>query len=943
MGVTIKEAQLVEELKGSDKLPVSDGSNIPKSVSVEQIKIFANKGVEIPTKVSELENDSEFTTKKELEKAISSIPIPDVSGQISEALADYVKKVEGKGLSTNDFTNELKDKLEGITPYDPSELEAEIGKLETALNTLVGSNASNAIESFNEIIAFLDGISDSEDLDSIVASIERQVASKYSKPSSGIPKADLSSDVQSSLNKAESALQKEQFKGTISAVDTDESVDDPNIPSGSYDDTEIKKQIADLETKVSKKADEAETASKLSELGSELQFTDVYYFTDKNIIDGVLVEKTGEGYIPAVGSSLIGASYADYYEIEYEANKKVFVKAFLSGGTRNYINLAVKYKGNIVSKKNISYEGEDVEIVLLVPRDSTLCISVQKNSEVRKGYKLEDKYKEPLEKVSNVFKVFNSLNGCIVDDSKFDIPDNITSVSGAISGNNPHISNTTTKYGKTNTCVIDGKSRTKLVKVRSDYFGTNAKAYSSLAIFKPNGECLYNNNVRGVTYILVYDELVIRTLWGGSNPILVKNNESNDGFDIEEKFKELESSINNVKVKKLNGTNFVTIGDSLSETGKWQSKFEELSGCHYYSDKDLGVRINKGGTVTGPVFTDCGMTRIKNLASIKDRFSLDFIIYENVNDHGAFAMGGNGIEGGIDDNPWMQGSKVDYRTSVFDSRSELDSFLSSNFQSILSNTSSIDRKKGGYFVFAYFSNGGKSSFRFSVKQSATADGDLKLYRSGNLHLTIPISTSMTLEDIAMLIYNSDFGAGCINIIEPNNSVVVRMGGSTAQYTIDANTTGAIVEVEEVKEPILVPKLFTGLLSDDWMDDSKWVESVSLYSLYKGLVEFAKTEFPLTKFYWMIPNLYSVSKNASYVNSDGTFNVSAYKKTALSIGWERLRKVVMDVCELYNVPVLDVDKNSNISLENVLSFFKENDVHPLDEGYYRWGETMNSLI
>lgn len=719
--------------------------------------------------------------------------------------------------------------------------------------------------------------------------------------------------------------------------------------------SDIKGVLANVETATNKAIEATEGLdeiveeqnAKLSELGSkvdELQFTDVYYFTDKNIVNGVLVEKKGEGYISAAGSDyLIGGIYADYYEIADEPNKNVFVKAFLSGGNRDYINLAVKYEGNIVLKKNISYEGKTNDVVLVVPRDSTLCISVQKGYEVLKGYTLEDKYKQSANINSNNFKIFNSLNGCIVDDSEFNIPNNVTSVSGAISGNAPHITNTTTKYGTTVTCQIDGSSRTKLVKVRSDYFGTDAKAYSSFAIFKPDGECLYNNNVRGVTYILVKDVLVIRTVWGGANAILVKDTESKDGFDIEEKFKELESSINNVTFKKLNGTSFTTIGDSLSETGKWQSKFEELSGCHYVSDKELGVRVNKGGTVTGPVFTDCGMTRIKNLASIKDRLSLDFIIYENVNDHGAFAMGEDGIEGSIDDDPWMKGSKVDYRTSVFDSRSELDFFLSSNFQSILSNTPSIDRKKGGYFVFAYFSNGGKSSFRFSVKQSATADGDLKLYRSGNLHLTIPISTSMTLEDIAMSIYNSNFGPGCINIIEPNNSVVVRIGGSTAQYTIDVTTTGAIVEVEEVKEPILVPKLFTGLLSDDWMDASKWVESVSLYSLYKGLVEFAKTEFPLAKFYWMIPNLYYVRKNASYVNSDGTFNVSAYKKTALSIGWERLRNVVMDVCELYNVPVLDVDKNSNISLENVLSFFKENDVHPLNEGYYRWGETMNSLI
>lgn len=97
------------------------------------------------------------------------------------ALVDYVKKVEGKGLSTNDFTNELKEKLEGITPYDPSELETEIGKLETALNTLVSGNASNAIESFNEIIAFLKNVSDTESLSGIIAGINARIAEVESK------------------------------------------------------------------------------------------------------------------------------------------------------------------------------------------------------------------------------------------------------------------------------------------------------------------------------------------------------------------------------------------------------------------------------------------------------------------------------------------------------------------------------------------------------------------------------------------------------------------------------------------------------------------------------------------------------------------------------------------------------------------------------------------
>jgi hypothetical protein len=40
----------------------------------------------------------------------------------------------------------------------------------------------------------------------------------YSKPAGGIPKSDLSSDVQTSLGKADSALQEETYKGTVTSV-----------------------------------------------------------------------------------------------------------------------------------------------------------------------------------------------------------------------------------------------------------------------------------------------------------------------------------------------------------------------------------------------------------------------------------------------------------------------------------------------------------------------------------------------------------------------------------------------------------------------------------------------------------------------------------------------------------------------------------------------------
>lgn len=191
---------------------------------------------------------------------------------VQDGFLDWkVDKVEGKGLSTEDFTTTLKTKLEELNDYDDTELSNAISTLRNDFNTLVNADASEAINTFNEIIAFLEGIKHTENLDNIIASIEQQIASKqdeitdlatirsgasagatavqpsslhkvatsgsyndlsdkptipsavtestvsgwgftkntgtYSKPSTGIPKTDLASAVQTSLGKADTALQ----------------------------------------------------------------------------------------------------------------------------------------------------------------------------------------------------------------------------------------------------------------------------------------------------------------------------------------------------------------------------------------------------------------------------------------------------------------------------------------------------------------------------------------------------------------------------------------------------------------------------------------------------------------------------------------------------------------------------------------------------------------
>lgn len=128
-------------------------------------------------------------------------------------LNNKVDKVSGKQLSTEDFTTALKNKLSGLSNYDDTAINSAISSLQTQLNTLVSGDASTAIESFNEIIAFLDGVQDTQDLSSIISSIEQQIASKQDKIN------DLET-IRSGAAKGATALQSytEKYTGTITGI-----------------------------------------------------------------------------------------------------------------------------------------------------------------------------------------------------------------------------------------------------------------------------------------------------------------------------------------------------------------------------------------------------------------------------------------------------------------------------------------------------------------------------------------------------------------------------------------------------------------------------------------------------------------------------------------------------------------------------------------------------
>lgn len=215
-----------------------------------------------------LESENEISSSAD--SSLSSTSINAIQNKVVyDALNNKVDKVSGKQLSTEDFTTALKERLENFKSYDDTEIQNTISILRGDFDKLVNGDTTVAIKSFNEIVAFLDGISDSENLDNIIASIEQQIASKqgvvvdldtirsnaakgatalqsvpseyvtesglaakgYATTSQVDAKQDKITDLTTIRNGAAlgaTALQSEQYKGTVTGVKMNGSTKNPS-------------------------------------------------------------------------------------------------------------------------------------------------------------------------------------------------------------------------------------------------------------------------------------------------------------------------------------------------------------------------------------------------------------------------------------------------------------------------------------------------------------------------------------------------------------------------------------------------------------------------------------------------------------------------------------------------------------------------------------------
>lgn len=138
----------------------------------------------------------------------------------------------------------------GVTALQPGALDCyatsdavnrAIARIQAAIDTMMGADdVTDAIDTFREIVSFLDSVEDTETLAGIIAGLNTAIAAKYTKPETGIPASDLAQAVRNLLALAGTAVQPSTLNGYALSASLAEVA-----TTGSYED------LDDVPTKLS--------------------------------------------------------------------------------------------------------------------------------------------------------------------------------------------------------------------------------------------------------------------------------------------------------------------------------------------------------------------------------------------------------------------------------------------------------------------------------------------------------------------------------------------------------------------------------------------------------------------------------------------------------------------------------------------------------------------
>jgi hypothetical protein len=384
----------------------------------------------------------------------------------------------------------------------------------------------------------------------------------------------------------------------------------------------------------------------------------------------------------------------------------------------------------------------------------------------------------------------------------------------------------------------------------------------------------------------------------------------------------------------LKGKHLVTICDSLGAAGIWQTKLAEFTGMVFDITAN-NTKYSIGGTKTLNAGYSCGQGRALQLIDDVDNNLIDtpdIIIIENVND-------GGGNPGTLTDESFVLSEIITLPDSY---KQESDAaaveYWNTNMATILGG---ITPKSGTIVKLPYSTDIG---IKLTITHAATSSGQFNIYLTDSELKTIDIAAGDSIETIVDKIMTYNF----INyhLEKVGSDSVVFTKGYPPMGTISIGDTGTGITyttTSGIEGTMYVNRYYKGHNIANWLVADNWVSSIPLYQAWKGIVEMLTAAFPNAVIYWFIPKTYQFNYNdPQYTRADGSKDWDAMLVSANQYQ-TYLFSNQTKMAEYMNIPILDIRKEACINPGNISTFCNNNNVHPKDAGYNRWGEVLARML
>lgn len=166
---------------------------------------------------------------------------------------------------------------------------------------------------------------------------------------------------------------------------------------------------------------------------------------------------------------------------------------------------------------------------------------------------------------------------------------------------------------------------------------------------------------------------------------------------------------------------------------------------------------------------------------------------------------------------------------------------------------------------------------------------------------------------------------------------------TLEFTDTGNTGMRVSITDNPNAKTSVAKYFIGDSVDEWTDVSKWQEGITYSQGWKSSIELLQRIYPkLHIFVSHFPH-HSVTFS-EYLLPNGAYDSASYDKVSRMEMMRNMEVELKKIADFYSLPFLNVFRECGIGINNMLTYYNASaNVHPKNEGYYRFGETVAAQL